>query len=142
MKFGTNNGTDDTSKPAKFYGIGYSTFRDMTSQTFPFEKETNHCDSIFTPWNRAKLEKITFYTRKHLFWHKIIPPLHFHCFQAKQKFQRFNFSRGLISKTTAATPLVNRFCQNSAKMCLIDKNNKLPSLEVLDKGVLELRSII
>ena len=55
-------------------------------------------------------KKITFYAWKQLFWHKIIPPLHFHCFQAKQKFHRFNFSRRLITKTTAATPLVNRFC--------------------------------
>ena len=55
-------------------------------------------------------KKITFYAWKHLFCHRVIPPLHFHCFQAKQKFHRFNFSRRLISKTTAATPLVNPFC--------------------------------
>ena len=36
------------------------------------------------------------------FWHKIIPPLHFHSFQTKQKNHMFNFSRRLISKTTAA----------------------------------------
>ena len=29
--------------------------------------------------------KITFYAWKHFFWLKVIPPLHFHCFQAKTK---------------------------------------------------------
>ena len=61
LKFATNNGTDDTSKHAKFKGIGCSTFRDMTPQKFPFQKRISHRDSIFTPWNRAELEKITFY---------------------------------------------------------------------------------
>ena len=70
------------------------------------------------------------------------PPMHFHGFEAKQKIRMFNFSRRLISKTTAATPLVNGFCSNSAKMCLIDKNKKSPSLEVLDEADLELWSII
>ena len=60
-KFATNNGTDDTSKHAKFEVIGCSTFRDMTSQKFPFQKGTSHRNSIFTPWNRAKLEKVTVY---------------------------------------------------------------------------------
>ena len=62
LKFAANNGTDDTSKHAKFKVIGCSTFRDMTSQKFPFQKGTSHRNSIFTVWNRAKLEKnITLY---------------------------------------------------------------------------------
>ena len=59
--FGTNNDTDETSKYAKFEVIGFSASRDMTSQKFPFQNGTSHHDMIFTPWNRAKLEKITFY---------------------------------------------------------------------------------
>ena len=64
------------------------------------------------PGLKQNSTKITFYAWKHLFWHKVIPPPL--CisivFKQKQKFHRFNFSRRLISKTTAATPLVNRFC--------------------------------
>ena len=52
-----NNGTDDTSKHAKFKINAFSTFRDMMSQKIPFQKGTSHRDSISTPWNRAKLEK-------------------------------------------------------------------------------------
>ena len=61
LKFATNNVMDNTSKHAKLKVIGCSTFRDMMSQKFPFHKGTSHRDSIFTPWNQAKLEKITFY---------------------------------------------------------------------------------
>ena len=49
LKFSTNNGTDDTSKHAKYKVIGCSTFRDMTSQKFPLQKGMSHLDSIFTP---------------------------------------------------------------------------------------------
>ena len=37
------------------------------------------------PGFKQNSTKITFYAWKHLFWHKVIPPLHFHCFQAKTK---------------------------------------------------------
>ena len=57
LKFATDNGMNDTGKHAKFKVIGCFTFRDMTSQKFPFQKGTSHRDLIFTPWNRAKLEK-------------------------------------------------------------------------------------
>ena len=117
LKFATNNGNDDTNKHTKFKVIGCSTFRDMTSQIFPFQKGTSHGDSIFTPWNRAKLEKSHFLC---IFsGTKLCVTLHFHGFQAKQKIHMFNFLRRLISETTAATPRVNRFCW---KFCLIDKN--------------------
>ena len=82
LKFTTNNGTDHTSEHAKFEVIGYSTFRDMTSQKFPFQKGTSHCDSIFTPCNRAKLNKSIFMLQNST---KLYPFLHFHSFQAKQK---------------------------------------------------------
>ena len=58
VKFPTNNGTDDTSKHEKFKVIGCSTFIDMTSQKFPFEKGMSR-NSIFPPG--ANLEKITIY---------------------------------------------------------------------------------
>ena len=45
-----------------------------------------------------------------------LPPLHFHGFQAKQKFHMFKFSRRLISKTTETTlpdkSISLKFCQN------------------------------
>ena len=111
LKFATNNGMDDTSKHAKFKVIGCSTFKDMTSQKFIFQKGTSHRDLIFIPWNRAKLEKITFMPENIFSGTKLYPPpLHFHGFQAKQKIHMFNFSRRLISKTTAATPMISRFC--------------------------------
>ena len=77
---------DDTGKHAKFKVIGCSTFRDMTSQKFPFQKGTSHCHSIFTPWNRTKLEKKSLFMPEDIFpGTKLYPPLHFHGFQAKQK---------------------------------------------------------
>ena len=48
---------DDTSKHAKFSVDDFSTFGDMTSQKFPFLDGTSHCDSIFTCWTQAKLDK-------------------------------------------------------------------------------------
>ena len=108
----------------------------MTSQKFPFRKGTSHPDSILTLWNRAKLKKITFMPENIFSGTKLRSSLHFHGVQAKQKIHMFNFSRCLISKTATATPLVNRFCLNSAKMCLMDKKIKSPTLEVLDRAVL------
>ena len=67
LKFATNNGTDDTSKRAKFNVIGCSTFRDMRSEKFPFQKGTSHRDSIFTSWNRAKLEKQSLFIPENIF---------------------------------------------------------------------------
>ena len=75
-------------------------FRDLTSQKFPFQNGTkSHRDSIFTPCNRAKLEKNHFLCLKTSFLAQIYTPSGF---EAKQKNRRFNFSRGFISKTTAA----------------------------------------
>ena len=74
LKSTTNNVTDDTSKHTKFKVICYSTFRDMTSQKFPFQNGTSHCDSIFTPGIEQNSNKITFHAWKHLFWHKLYPP--------------------------------------------------------------------
>ena len=115
---------DSTSKHAKFKVIDFSTFRVMTSQSYPSQKGTTHRDLIFTPWNRPKFEKITSDP-------KLYSPMHFPGFQAKQKAHMFNFFRHLIYKTTAAIPLVNRFSLNSAKICLIDKKYKSQRLDVL-----------
>ena len=94
------------------------------SQKFPFKKEMSHRDSIFTPWNRAKLEKSHFLCLKTPFMAQSYTPLCISIVSSEnKKFHRFKFLRRLISKPTAATPLVNRFCENSANMCLIDKNN-------------------
>ena len=83
--------------------------------------------------------KITFYV---LPGTNLYPHMHFHGFEAKQKICMFNFSRRLISKTTAATPWCIDFAKILPEMCLIDKNEKSPSLEVPDRAVLEFWSII
>ena len=72
LKFATNNGTDDTSKHAKFKVIGCSTFRDTTSQKVPFQKGMR---VIVTPWNRAKLEKNRFLCLKTSFLVQNYTPL-------------------------------------------------------------------
>ena len=57
----------------------------MTSQKFSFQKVTTHRDSIFTPWNRAKLEKNHFMPEHNFSGTNLYPSLHFHGFQVKQK---------------------------------------------------------
>ena len=102
---------DDTSKHAKFQVDGFFTFGDMTSQKFPFQNGTSHRDSIFTSWIQAKFDKNHFLCLETPFLAQSYTPFCISIvFKQKQKFHRFNFSRRLISKTTAATPLVNRFC--------------------------------
>ena len=91
LKFAANNGTDDTSKHAKFKVIGCSTFRDMTSQKFPFQMGMSHHDSIFTPWNRAKVKKSLFMPESIFSGAKLYLPLHFHGFEAKQKNSYLQF---------------------------------------------------
>ena len=114
----------------------------MMSQKFPFQNGTSHCDSIFTSWIQAKLDKNHFLCLKTPFLAQSYTPLCISIvFKQKQKFHRFNFSRRLISKTTAATPWRIDFAK-ILPVCLIDKNKKSPSLEVLDRAVLELWSII
>ena len=104
-----NNGTDDTSKHAKV--IDFSTFGDMTSTKFLFQNGTSHRDSTFTTWNRAKLKKKSLCMPENIFpGTNVYPSLYTHDVEAKQRMLMFNFSRRLISKTTAATLLVNRFC--------------------------------
>ena len=90
----------------------------------------------------SKTRKITFCAWKHLFWHKIVPLSAFLWFSSKNKKSYVQFFEMSHFKNNCSNPLVNGFCWNSAKMCLIDKNQKSPSLEVLDRAVLELWSII
>ena len=57
-----------------------------TSQKSPFQKETSYRNSIFTPWNRAKLEKkITFMPENIFSGTKLYRSLHFYGFQSKTK---------------------------------------------------------
>ena len=96
---------DDTIKRAKFYVIGFFTFRDMTSKRIPIEKGTSHQDSIFTPWNRVKLEKKSLSMPENIFsGTKLYPLCISMVFKQNKKIDMFNFSRRLISKTIAATP--------------------------------------
>ena len=76
------------------------------SQKYPLLKGTSHHDSIFTPGIKQNSKKMPFIPDNIFFGPKLYP-LHLPGFQAKQKIHMFNFSRYLISKTTAATPLVN-----------------------------------
>ena len=89
LKFGTNNGTDDTCKHARFTVIiGFHTFSDMTSQKFPFHNGMSHRDLIFTPWNQEKLKKNQFLCLDTSFWHNF---MHFHGFEVKQKIRMNRF---------------------------------------------------
>ena len=98
---------DYTSKHAKFKVIRCSTF--MTSQKFPFQKGTSYHNSIFTPWSRAKLEKITF-----------MPGNIFStCFQAKQKNSYVQFFETSHFRNNCRNPpgesILLKFCQNVYK---------------------------
>ena len=87
----------------------------MTSQKFPFQNGTSHCDSIFTPWNGAKLEKITFMPETIFSGTKSYPPppppSAFPCFSSKTKrnsyFQLFEMSH---LRNNCSNPLMNQFC--------------------------------
>ena len=108
---------DDTSKHAKFKVIGCSTFRDMTPQLFPFQKGTSHRDSIFTPWNRAKLGKKSLFMPENIFsGTKLYPSLHFHVFQAKQKNLYVEFFKTSHFKNNWRNPpgesILLKFSQN------------------------------
>ena len=60
------------------------------------------------PMKQRKIPKILLFMPESIFsGPKLYNPLHFPGFAVKQKIHMFNFSRRLISKTTAATPLVN-----------------------------------
>ena len=123
LKFGTNNGTDNTSKLTKFKGISCCTFRDITSQKFPFQKGTSHRDSIFTLWNRGKLEKYHFLTLKTSF---LAQNYTFHgSIQARQKnsyvqlFEMSHFKNNCSKPPPPPPPppppgesILLRFCQN------------------------------
>ena len=110
LKFATNNGTDYTSKRTKFKVIGCSTFRDMTLQNFLSRRE-QVIAIRYLPWNRANLEKSHLLCLKTFFLVQNYNPFCISIvFKQNKNIHMFNFSRRLISKTTAATPLVNRFC--------------------------------
>ena len=144
MQFDTNNGTDDTSRYSKFEVIGFSTFRDMTSQKFPLQNGISYRNSILPHGMEQNSRKIIFMPENIFPGTNLYPPLTLHGFEVKQKVRMFNFSRCVISKPAAAAPpppppllgesILLKFCQ----MCLIDKNKTSPSLDVLDRAVLEL----
>ena len=117
----------------------------MTSQKFPFWNETSHCDSIFIPWNRAKEEKITFYTWKHNPDTNSYPPspsafpwLYNKAKKNKLYVQFLDTSN--FKKQLQQTPWWIDFAEILPKMCLKDKNKNWSSLEVLHRAVTELWS--
>ena len=96
----------DTGKHAKFYVIGFSTFRDMTSQIFPFQNGTSHHDSIFNNWNRAKLEKKSLFMPENLFpGTNLYPHLNFQCFEVKQKNSYVQFFEMSHFNNNCSNPL-------------------------------------
>ena len=117
LKFAINNVTDDTGKHAEFTIIGCSTFRDMTSQKFPFQKGMSHRDSILTPWNQAKFEKKSLFMPENIFSAtKLYLPLRFYGFQAKQKNSYVLFFETSHFKNNCSNPpgesVLLKFCQN------------------------------
>ena len=113
------------------------------SQKSPFKNGTSHRDSISTPWNRPKLEKNHFLRLKTSFLAQIYPPppLHVHSFEVNKKIVCSIFETSHF-KHNCSNPSDESILLNSGKMCPAAKNKKSPSLEVLDRAVLELWSII
>ena len=83
--------------------FGCSIFRDMTSQKFSFQKETSHRDSIFTPWNRTKLETNHFLCLKTFFLSQNYTPSAFAWFSSKTKKLK-NFRDVLFQKQLQQPP--------------------------------------
>ena len=113
------------------------------SQKFPFQNGMSHCDLIFTSSGfKQNSTKITFYAWKHHFWHKVIPPSAFPLFSSKNKnfiasiFRDVSFQKQL--QQPPGESILLKFCQSVSNR----KNKKSPSLEVLDRAVLELWLII
>ena len=88
----------------------------MTSQNFPFQTGKSHHDSIFTPWNRAKLEKNQFLCLKRSFLAQMYTPL---CISMVLKgnkrilcsiFRDFSFQKQLCQPPGESILL--KFCQN------------------------------
>ena len=92
----------------------------MTSQKFPFQNGTGHCDSIFTCWIQAKLDKNHFMTENIFPGIKVLPspppPQHFHSFEAKQEMSYAQFFKTSHFKNNYCNPLgesiLLKFCQN------------------------------
>ena len=95
---------------------GFSTFGDMTSQKFPFHNGTSHRDSIFTPWNQAKLDKNHFLCLKTSFLAQSYTPLCISIvFKQKQKFIGSIFRDVSFQKQLQQPPgesILLKFCQN------------------------------
>ena len=107
-----------------------------------FQNGTNHRNWIFTSWIQAKLDKNHFLCLKTPLLAQSYTHSAFPLFSSENKYFIGSISRDVSFQKRLQNPLVNRFCSNSAKMCLIDKNKKSPSLEVLDRAVSELWSTI
>ena len=97
---------DHTSKHAKFSVDGFSTFGDMTSHFFPKWNESSRFD-IYLLHSRKTPQKSLFMPEN------IFPGINLYSLYISMVLKRnkklcmLNFSRCLISETTAATPLVN-----------------------------------
>ena len=94
------------------------------------------------PGFKQNSTKITFMPENIFPGINLYPLLHFHGFEAKQETSYAQFFKTSHFKNNCSNPpgesILLKFCQ----MCLIDKNKKSPGLEVLDRAVLELWSII
>ena len=76
----------------------------MTSQKFLFQNGNGHCDLMFTPWNRAKLEKKSLFMPENIFSGINLYPGISMVLKQNKKIDMLNISRRLISKTNATTP--------------------------------------
>ena len=88
----------------------------MTSQKFPLKKEMSHRDSIFIPWNRAKLEKDHFLCPKTPFLAQSYTPSAFPLFSSKTKISDVQFFEMSHFKNNCSNPpgqsILLKFCQN------------------------------
>ena len=86
LKFGTNNGSDHISKHGKFYAIDFSTFRDMTSQKCPFQNGSGSLRFDIYPLESSKTWEKSLFMPENIFSCTNLYSLHFHGFEAKQKY--------------------------------------------------------
>ena len=93
LKFATSIGTDETF---------------VTKISFPEGNKTSH--SIFTPWNRAKLEKNHFLCLETSFLAQNYTPSPFPWFSSETKNSYVQFFETSHFKNNCSNPLVNRLC--------------------------------
>ena len=93
LKFSASNGIHNTSKHGEFSVIGFSTFRNMTSQIYPSPERNESSQFDIYPLESIKI----FFKISHFMnifsGPKLYTPMHLCGFQRKQKIHMFNCLR-------------------------------------------------